>query len=88
MFGIHESRCTTGFLAFCNRMQRECGFSAGFRAIDLDHPAPGQTADTQRSVQGKRTGGNDRHIAARHTIAHTHDGALAELPFNLCECCC
>ncbi|EBA05501.1 hypothetical protein SSE37_00935, partial [Sagittula stellata E-37] len=57
--------------------------TVGFRAVDLDDPALGQTADPQRDVETKGTGRGRLDILDRVLAAQLHDRTLAELPFDL-----
>ncbi|CAM8619876.1 hypothetical protein MCEMSEM22_00001 [Comamonadaceae bacterium] len=83
MLGIHESALAALLLHLSHHLQRQRGFAGRLRAIDFHHAATGQTAYTQRDVQTQRAGGHDLNIFNHLTLAQTHDGALAELLFDL-----
>ena len=72
------------FLRLGNAVQRDCGFTRGLRAVDLDNTAARQAADAEREVKADRTG---RDVIDLHTgvFAQTHDRAFAELLFYLAD---
>src|SRR5690348_1768138 len=84
MLGVDERRGAAGTLATGDRLQGHGGLAGRLRPVDLDYAAARQTADTEGDVQPQRSGGNrlDGFVDA---IAHAHDGALAELLFDLAE---
>ncbi|MCY1366431.1 hypothetical protein D9M69_533280 [compost metagenome] len=83
MFGIDEGALTAELLHFGDGLQGERGLARGFRAVDLDHATPRQTADAQRNVQAQRAGGDHLDVFQRLAFAQAHDRALAELLFDL-----
>ena len=56
MLGIDESGDAALPLGIGHRMKGQGRFARRFRAIDLDNPATGQSADAQRLVKGKGSG--------------------------------
>jgi hypothetical protein len=64
-------------------MQTQRGLAGRFRAVDFDHPAARQAADTERDVQTERASRHGLDILADVALAHLHHGALAELLFDL-----
>src|SRR5277367_1040591 len=56
VFGIDEGADAALLLALRHRVQRQRGFSRGFRPVDLDHPPSRQAADAERDVEPERTG--------------------------------
>ncbi len=57
--------------------------SRALRAEHLDDPAARQPADAERDVERERSGRHDLDVDLRAGVAHPHDRALAELPFDL-----
>jgi hypothetical protein len=64
-------------------LQRQRGLAGRFRAVDLDHAAARQAAHAQGDVQSQRAGGDDLDVLDDLALAQAHDGALAELLFDL-----
>ncbi len=85
MLHVDKRRRTAELLRFSYDMQRNCGFTGGFRPVDLDNSAPGQTIDPKGDIQlqAARRDDGDFHIGGM--IAQPHDGAFAELLLNLRE---
>ena len=81
---VDEGRDAAGLLRVGDGMQRQARLAAALRPVDLDDPAPGEAADPERYVQGDRTGGDDLDRGASF-VTEPHDGATAELPFDLRE---
>ena len=71
-------------LRVCNRVERNRGFTAGLRTVDLDDTTAGKTTDTERDVKCDRPRGNDFDGRAC-VVAKAHNRAFAELTVNLCE---
>ncbi len=85
MFGVDERGNTAALLGRGDHMQREGGFTGGFRPVDLDHATARHAADAEGGVERDRPGGD--HVDVGPFIhAHPHDRALAELALNLGEC--
>ena len=84
VLGVDEGRFAAAALRRGNGVQGQGGLSGGFGSVDLDDAAAWQAADTQGNVQGQRAGGNDRNIHGL-AFAEAHDGAFAELLFDLAE---
>ncbi len=57
----------------------------GLRAEDLDDAPARHAADPEREVERERPGRNDADTHLGALVAHAHDGALAELTFDLGE---
>ncbi|GAA3312552.1 hypothetical protein GCM10020219_022650 [Nonomuraea dietziae] len=73
------ARCALATACSANR-----GLTTGLGTVDLDDAAPGEAADAERDIECDRTG--RRHLdGSPDVIAEAHDGALAELPLDLCE---
>ena len=60
-------------------MQGNGGFTGRFRSVDLNDPAPRNTADAQGIVQGQAAGGNHGDIAVDRIGSHFHHGTLTAL---------
>ena len=63
-------------------MQRKGCLAAGFGAEDFQHPAARNADAAEGDVQAQRAGGNAVHIGLGIAV-ELHDGALAELLFDL-----
>ena len=72
-------------LALGDDLQRQRGLAGGLRPEDLDDPAAGQPADAERDVEPEGAGRGGLDVPEDAPVAQAHDGALAELPFNLSE---
>src|SRR5699024_2640204 len=84
VLGIHKRTDTTDFLHFGDDLQGKRGFTGGFGAVDLDHPAAWQPANAQGDIQPQRARGDGLDVMAGGLIvAITHDRTLAKLPFDL-----
>jgi hypothetical protein len=83
VFGIDEGTLTADFLHFGNDLQGECGFARGLWAVYFNHTAAGQAADAQGDIEAQRTGGDDLDVFDDFAFTQAHDGAFAELFFNL-----
>ena len=87
VFGVDEGGGATQFLHFSDDLQAERGLAGGFRAVDFDNPATRQATDAERDVQAERTGRYNLDAFVDLGIAHLHDGAFAELLFDLLQRC-
>ena len=85
MFSIDERTGFTFALRCGDNLQRQGGFTGGFRTVDLDDTAHWQTAGAQRDIQRKRAGGDGFHIHGA-VFTQAHDGAFTELLFDLAQC--
>ena len=84
VLGVNEGTGCTRFLRLCNHRQRQGGFTRGLWTVDFNNTAFWQTANAQRDVQTQRTCRDSRDWLAI-LIAHQHDGAFAELTFDLTQ---
>src|SRR5580698_9505625 len=75
------------FLGFGYDLQSERGFTAGFRAVDFDDAAAGETADAQREVERQAAGRNDADRHQHVAVAQAHDRTLAVVLFDLRNRC-
>ncbi len=82
---VHEGHLAAGLLRVRHRVQGQGRLTGGLRSVDLDDAAARQAADAEGHVERGRSGRDDLDGLHR-PLAHAHDRALAELPFNLCEC--
>ena len=83
MLGVDEGAGAAQLLHFGNDLQGERGFTRGLGPEDFDDPAARQAAHTERDIEAERPGGDDLDVVLDAGIGQTHDGALAELLFNL-----
>ena len=87
VFGVDEGGDTAELLHFGNDLQTERGLARGFRTVDFDNTATRQTTNAERDVQTERSGGHHLDAVVDLGVAHLHDGAFAELLFNLLQRC-
>src|SRR5205085_1084217 len=86
VLGVDERRDAALLLHVGDGVQREGGFAARLRAVDLDDAAARVAADAEREVEADRAGGDDRNLLVqRLAVFEAHDGALAELFFDPCN---
>ena len=83
MLGIDECADAAIFLALGNGFETECGFTGGFRAENFNHAAAGQAADAECQVHAEGAGGNNIKVFFLLAAVHFHDGAFAEVFFDL-----
>ena len=83
MLGVDESRRPAEFLHLGDDLKRQRCLAGRFRTVNLDDPPARQAADTQRNVKTERAGRNHLQILFDAALAHFHDRAFAELPFDL-----
>ena len=83
MLGIDECANAAIFLALGNGLETECGFTGGFRTENFNHTAAGQAADAERQVHAEGAGGNNIKVFFLLAAVHFHDGAFAEVFFDL-----
>ena len=83
VFGIDKSAGASQFLHLGNDLQRERGFAGALRTVDFDHAATRQATHAQGDVQAQGAGGHDLDVFNHLTLAQAHDGAFAELLFDL-----
>ena len=77
MFGVDESGLAAEFLGFSDDLQGQGGLAAGFRAVDFDDAAAGETADSESGINREAAAGDDVHGNENVFAAQAHDGALA-----------
>ena len=82
---IDEGRRAAQLLRLGDHMEREGRLTARLRPVNLDDAAARKTTDPERQIERDRSRRDDVHMHALGEVAHLHDGALAELPFDLCE---
>ena len=77
MLGVDEGGGAARLLRLGDDVEREGRLARAFRAVDLDDPAAGQAADTERDVEAERAGRHHLHL---HLLARSqlHRAALAE----------
>jgi hypothetical protein len=83
VLGVHKGAGAAELLHLGNDLQRQRGLARRFRAVDFDHAAARQAAHAQGDVQAQRAGGDDLDVLDDLALAQAHDGALAELLFDL-----
>src|ERR1017187_7954522 len=83
VLGIHEGGHASLLLRFANHLQRDGGFARRLRPEDLDHAPAREAADAQRRVKRNGSGGDHGDGDDRTLAPQLHDGAFAELLFDL-----
>jgi hypothetical protein len=83
VFRVDVGGDAAGLLDFGDDVQAQRGLAGRLRPVDLHHPAARQAADAQSDIEAQRAGGNGLNVIDRQSFAHLHDGALAELFFDL-----
>ena len=73
-----------GLLSLGDDMQRQGGFTGGFRAVNFNNPTAWQAADAGGDVKGDGARRDRRDVHAV-VLPQAHDRALAILFFNLRE---
>ena len=76
MFGIDESGLAAKLLGFGDDLQGERSLTAGFRAVDFDNAAAGESADTESSIDGEAAARDDVHGNKDILAAEPHDGTF------------
>ena len=82
---VDEGRHAAGLLRFGDHLQRDRGFAGRFRAENFDDAAARKSAHAQRVVERNGAGRNRRHRHDGFLRPQPHNGAFAELLFNLAE---
>ena len=85
MFRVNKGRFTAAPLCLCDNVQGKRGFTRRLRAVNLNYPSFGQSADSKRHVQRKGTRGDHIH-ALNRAIPKAHNAAFSVCFFNLCDC--
>ena len=87
VFGVDEGGDAAELLHFGDDLQTEGSLAGRLRTVDFDDAAARQATDAQCDVQAERAGGHDLNAFVDLGIAHLHDGAFAELLFDLLQRC-
>ncbi len=87
MLDVDKGHLAALFLGLGEDVEGQRGLTAGFRSEHLDDTAARHTAHAQRQVKTKASGGDGVHLHGG-VIAQLHDGALAELLFDLGQRSC
>ena len=85
VFGVDEGRQAAGFLRFGDDLQRQGGLARRLGPEDLDDAPARDAADAERVVDAERAGRDHVHRADGLVLAEPHDGAFAELLFDLAD---
>ena len=86
MFRVDERHDTAERLRLGKDLQRQSGFAAGLRSVHLDDSTPRNAADPQRCIKWQCAGGYSADVQVMAAITVFHDGAFAELRFDLVGC--
>ena len=84
VLGVDERADAAAALSLGHDVVDERRLPRRLRAEDLDDAAARQAADPERHVERERAC-RDRSDRDLRTVAHAHDGPLAELPLDLAE---
>jgi hypothetical protein len=84
VLGVHEGDLAAGLLCVRHGVQGQGRLTGGLRSVDLHDTAARQATHAEGDVERGRAGRDDLDGLLR-PLAHAHDRALAELPFNLRE---
>ena len=88
VFGVDERRRAAHLLHLRDHRQRQRRFARGFGAVDFDHATARKSADAERDIEPERTRRYRLDVLGDIGLTQPHDGAFAELLFNLRQCCC
>ena len=80
---VDEGAGAALFLHFRDDLQGERRLTRRFRTVDLDDAAARQTAHAERKVKAQGARGHRLDVLDFGAVGHAHDGALAELLFNI-----
>ena len=83
VLGVDEGADAAELLGLGDDVVHQRRLAGGLGAEDLDDPPARHPADAQREVEGQGAGGDGVDAHPRPRVAHAHDAALAELPFDL-----
>ena len=83
VFRIDKGTHTAVFLALRDGFQTQRGFTGRLRPKDFHNAPARQTAHAQRQIHAQRAGGNHFQVFILMAAVHLHDGAFAEILFNL-----
>ena len=86
VLNVDKNRFAAALLGLGDDVQRNGGFTGGFRPEDLNDSALGNTADSQSMVEQQRAGRNCLDVE-RAVLPELHHRTLAELAFDLKQCC-
>ena len=82
MLSIDKGNNAACSLCLGDDVQRNGGFTAGFWAVDLNDAATWHASDTKGNIQRKGARRNNAYLHVG-VVTQLHDGALAELLFDL-----
>ena len=87
MLRIDKAGNTAAFLNFSHHMKGNGRLAAGFRSIDLNDPALGNTAESKRNVKRKGSRRDRFHIHVGLGLTEFHDSAFAEFFLKVADRC-
>src|SRR5262249_24685337 len=83
---VDERADAAALLGFGDEVEREGGLARRLRAVDLDHPAARDPANSEREVEAERARGQRLDVLlGERVLAELHDRALAELLLDLAD---
>ncbi len=83
VLGVHEGCHATLLLRLGNDLQGDGGLAGGFRPEDFHHTPAREATDAECGIKGNRSRRNHGDGNNRSLASQLHDGALAELLFDL-----
>lgn len=84
VFHVDEGADAAPFLGFCDHVETEGGFAAGFGAVDFYDSAARNPPHTERNIEGERASGDGLYDHVLR-FAEAHDGAFTEFFLDACE---
>ena len=85
MLRVDKTGDPAPFLNLGHHMESHRCFTAGFRAVNLDHTSPRHASQSQGNIQTQRSRGNRFNIHIRTGISQLHHGAFSIRSLNLCQ---
>ncbi len=77
MLGVDDRHRAPALLSVREDVQRQGRLARRLLAIDLDDPAPGHPAHSQRQIQAEASRRDDPRLNRLRRLAHPHNRALA-----------
>jgi hypothetical protein len=85
VLGVDEGGDAAPLLGLGDDVEGQRRLARRFRPVDLHHPAAGDAADAEGDVEAQGSRGDHLDGRKRVTVPEAHDGALAELFFDLAQ---
>ena len=85
VLGINEGGNPAGLLRRGDHVQRKGRLPTALRAVNLDHPTAGQTANPQGDIEGDNARRDDTGVQSSTGIPQPHDRSFAKLTLDLAD---